>query len=41
MPIGRPAEMHPVEAVVPGQRGDEVTLQGTGHVVRTAVAPQP
>jgi hypothetical protein len=40
MPTGRPAEMHPVEAVVADPRGVEVTLPGTGHVVRTIVAPQ-
>ena len=41
MPTGRPAEMHPVEAAVADPRGVEVRLPGTGHVVRTVVAPRP
>jgi hypothetical protein len=34
MPTGRPAEIHPVEAIVAGSRDAEVTLPGTPHRVR-------
>jgi len=35
MPTGRPAEPHPVEALVAGGREGEVVLPGTRHRVRT------
>ena len=38
MPTGRPAETHPVEALVVGEQEGEVVLPGTQHRVRTTPA---
>jgi len=41
LPTGRPAEPHPVGALIAGEREGEVVLPGTRHRVRTTAARTP